>query len=695
MSRTAILRERTLQRQQCVSGKHRFHPPVDAASLKSTENIASWQLRSGIRVRDRLAALRFEIDELELLAGRTVDIDYEQAELEQARTYLAGYHGAPGQTGHCQPDYEVLFSTGIDMLREQINLKAIQAVSSDARDFYHSCIGALDGLQIMIGHAADTVEQAFNQASGSRREELYEILNSCRRIAHAKPETFRDAIQLVWFVMLGHMSGDCVGLVGPGRLDRVLLPYHRTEDKDIELELIEALYLLINDYDVPGLAYAVMAGGRDAEGRDAANELSYLVMEAVRRTKLVYPTVGLCRHHGTPEALMELTANLIADGYATPAFFNDDTISAGMRQYGIPAGDSYNYINSTCVEITPAGCSNVWVASPYFSLCCILMELIDDTVSARREYPDFDIFLEAYFQRLSGKIADAVKIQSEFREQRRLYGRKPFQSIFTHDCLSRGRDIDDGGARYNWVECSFVGGANLADSLAAIRQTVFDKHELTFLELKQALDADFSGYEALRMELLAACPKYGNNLPEVDILLQQLVDRLKKECAKYKLPPDDAPFVPGMFCWVMHQRLGADCRATPDGRKAGFAFADGSGPAQGREKNGPTAAIMSVTSWDQSGMIGGVAYNMKFDKSLFSSPEMRAKFQHLVEVFLDRGGFETQINVLDCDILAKAMENPDAYRDLVVRIGGYTDYFTHLSPGMQAEVIQRTSFQKL
>ncbi|MEI8248595.1 MAG: glycine radical domain-containing protein, partial [Lentisphaerota bacterium] len=167
------------------------------------------------------------------------------------------------------------------------------------------------------------------------------------------------------------------------------------------------------------------------------------------------------------------------------------------------------------------------------------------------------------------------------------------------------------------------------------------------------------------------------------------------ECAQYKLPPDDAPFVPGMFCWIMHQRLGADCRATPDGRKAGFAFADGAGPAQGREKNGPTAAIMSVTSWDQSGMIGGVAYNMKFDKSLFSSPEMRTKFRHLVEVFLDRGGFETQINVLDCDILAKAMENPDAYRDLVVRIGGYTDYFTHLSPGMQAEVMQRTEFAAL
>jgi len=290
------------------------------------------------------------------------------------------------------------------------------------------------------------------------------------------------------------------------------------------------------------------------------------------------------------------------------------------------------------------------------------------------------------------KIAEAVKIEAESRKLRRLYGRKPLQSIFTRDCLSRGHDIDDGGARYNWVECSFVGAANLVDSLEVIRRMVFGEGELTFHELKKALDADFAGYEVLRMKLLAGNPKYGNNLPETDDLMRQLVDRIQVECARHRLPPDDAPFVPGMFCWVMHQRLGAECRATPDGRKAGFPFADGSGPAQGREMNGPTSAILSVTSWDHAGMIGGIAYNMKFDKSLFSSPNIRKKLRFLIETYLDRGGFETQINVLDSGILAKAQEKPDDYRDLVVRIGGYTDYFTHLSPEMQAEVMQRTAF---
>ncbi len=693
-NRIATLRERTLVRQRNFTGKHIYHPPVDAASLKKTESLDSWQVRSGIRVCDRLAALKFEIDELELMAGRTVDIEYTPEELAGAKAYIDTYHSVPGQTGHCQPDYDVLFSCGIDQLREDIRQKATRS-SGETADFYQSCVYALDGMQAMILNALTSVEVAMETANASRKAELSEIADSCRRIAHKKPETFRDAIQLVWFVMLAHMSGDIVHMVGPGRLDRVLLPYHKAADRDKELALIESLYLFINDYSYAGVAFAVMVGGRNPDGSDATNELSYLAMEAVRRTGLVYPTVGLCRHKDTPDDLVKLTTDLIADGYSTPALFNDDTVSAGMREYGVPAADSYNYINSTCVEITPVGGSNVWVASPYFSLCGTLMELIDSIVAENRGCNSFDDFMADYFQVLTGKIAAAVKEQSQWREERRLYGRKPIQSIFTNDCLSRGRDIDDGGARYNWVECSFVGSANLIDSLAAIRNMVFGVRKLTFSELKQVLDADFNGYEALQAELYHNCPKYGNNNPEVDNLQLILVDWIRQECAKYRMPPDNAPFVPGMFCWIMHQVLGSECRATPDGRKAGFPFADGSGPAQGREQNGPTSAIMSVTSWPHSAMIGGIAYNMKFDKSLFKTPEMRRKFQSLVETFLDRGGFETQINVLDRGALVEAQKNPDAYRDLVVRIGGYTDYFTNLSAGMQAEVMLRTSFNDL
>jgi formate C-acetyltransferase len=161
------------------------------------------------------------------------------------------------------------------------------------------------------------------------------------------------------------------------------------------------------------------------------------------------------------------------------------------------------------------------------------------------------------------------------------------------------------------------------------------------------------------------------------------------------MAPNESHFIPGAFCWVMHERLGSVCGATPDGRKAGFPFADGGGPAQGCERSGPTSAILSATSWDHSPLIGGVAYNMKFNSTLFDSPESVKRLEDLLVTYLRRGGFEVQVNVVDPETLRKARVNPEQYRDLVVRIGGYTDYFVNLSPGMQDELMHRTEFADL
>jgi formate C-acetyltransferase len=174
-----------------------------------------------------------------------------------------------------------------------------------------------------------------------------------------------------------------------------------------------------------------------------------------------------------------------------------------------------------------------------------------------------------------------------------------------------------------------------------------------------------------------------------------MVEFVRQECSKYRMFPDESFYVPGAFCWIMHEVLGRACGATPDGRRAGFPFADGCGPAQGRELHGPTAAILSTTAWDASPLIGGAAFNMKFARSLFSTPTAVHRLQDLIVTFLQRGGFETQVNVVDAGVLHEAQAHPEQYRDLVVRIGGYTDYFTRLTPEMQAEVILRTEYQVL
>ncbi len=698
-TRVAALRARCLDRKAAAkdfsqSDQIRLS---DAASLRRSENLTSWQRRVGLRTRDRLAGLKFATDDLELLAGRAV-FTWEgeaRSEVADAAAYLKAYPWAGGQTGHCALDPSRIFETGVAGISDDLRARQADA-TSQAVETLASFLDALEGLATMIGNAAASVEDAMAGATDWRREELAGLAEICRHLQSKPPRSFHEALQLLWFVNMGVEYGDCARLVCPGRVDRILRPFYDADiasgamTRERALLLVENLYLLINDFVPDGLAVGVMVGGTDAAGNDATHELSYLCLEALRRTRLIYPTVGVCWHKGTPRALSDLACELMAGGCSNPAFFNDSVIRRGLERLGLPPEDACNYINSTCVEITPVGRSNVWVASPYFSLCRLLLDEIAAQTDAGAPAADFDAFLAAYFQRLGAAIAEAVAIRRQHREDRRRFGRKPLQSLFTRDCVGRARDIDDGGALTNWVECSFVGIANLADSLEVIRAEVFETRKLTLAALRRVLDDDFAGHEETRLRFLNKHPKYGNQVERVDALVARVAATFTRECARHRLPPDESPFVPGTFCWVMHERLGAECGATPDGRRRGEPFADGGGPAQGREKGGPTCAILSTTSWDHSALIGGLAYNMKFPSDLFRAPGASGRMRDLIETFLARGGFETQVNVVNRETLVAAEKNPEQYRDLVVRIGGYTDYFTRLSPGMRREIIMRT-----
>ena len=665
-----------------------------AGILADLSNIESQQIKAGILTRKRLSNLRFQIDNNELLAGRILNCNHSEEEINKATEFLKTIPAAGGQSGHCALYWEELFEIGIGGIIDRVS-SLLENSEKECADAYQSFIYALYGLQEMITNAITPVQEALESASSERAEELIKIIDSCERIKNDPPKNFRDAIQLVWFVMVGAMVGDEISYVCPGMLDRHFARFIENTHsfKEEALEILEAFYFLINDFTPSGGASAILVGGIDENGDNVTNELSYLCLEALRRTNLVYPTVGVCWHENTPDSLTSLAVELITKGYSTPAFFNDEIIRKGLMKYGVPEVEACDYQNSTCVEITPYGSSNIWVASPYFSLCGILMEVIDEIVKKDISLQSYDDFVEAYFELLGNKIADAVQKQNELRERRRQYNRNPLQSVFTQDCISRGKDIDDGGGRYNWVECSFVGLANLIDSLKVIKEEVYKTGNYSLLQLKNILDKNFTGNEMLQQRFLNYQPKYGMDNSSVDSEIHRFMDFITTECAKHKMLPDNSHFVPGTFCWVMHQRLGAQCGATPDGRKAGMPFADGAGPAQGREKFGPTAAINSVTSWNHCSMIGGSAFNMKFNSSLFDAQGAEEKLKQLILVFLRKGGFEAQINVIDNAALKAAIQNPQQYSDLVVRIGGYTDYFTCLPPEMQQDVIQRTEYQ--
>ena len=631
----------------------------------------------------RLQSVRFTVEPDELLIGRPIRPNRSPDELEAARTFLREHSPLrdcrnAGQTGHAEPDYTGLFQKGIAGLLAELRGK-IAASDGAVRETCGSFTLVLEAFGAMISRAADTAETGGNRP----------VAALCRKIARRPPETFQEALQLIWFVMFAVQLGDSASLLGPGRLDRRLAQFYENDVKNGLLtyshavEYFALLYLYINATCPAGLAYAVMIDG------GTVNPLSYAALEALRLSRLVYPSVGLCVTDATPPDLKQLAVDLIAEGLPNPAFFNDRLLRESMAYYGVPEAETGEYINSTCVEITPCGASNVWVASPYYNLCGILLEAL------KHPCDSFEA-LERQFYRLLGRaIRDGAAEQNRLRQYRREHWRRPLQSVFTRDCLTRGLDIECGGARYNCVECSFVRLANWVDSMVVIREEVFRRRNLSLSELTALLERNFAGRENLRLKFLNHYPKYGWNDPEADALIPPLIDFLRRECAGQRLSPDDSPYLPGLFCWEMHQRLGAVTGATPDGRPTGAPFADGAGPAQGREKSGPTAAVHSVCSWDHRFLLCGSAFNLKFPRSLLAGRAERNKLLALIDVFLEGGGFQTQINAVDDATLRRAIERPEEYADLVVRIGGYTDYFTRLSPGMQQEVLQRSEYAGL
>ncbi len=605
-----------------------------------------------------------------------------------------------GQDSHMAPDFALLLSKGSDGIASDIRARLESERNEEKRSFYTLCLSVLDTMAAFSDRYGDTAAAMASECSDpERKRELAEIARICHKVPRHPAQSFHEAIQAAHFLCLC-LSADpfrCFSMqqFQLGRIDRWLYPYYKA-DKDAGLLtdaeaqlLIDCLAIQINNRVPHGLSCGYMVGGRLADGTPVANELTVMGMQAVDDIRLVYPSVGYCCTADHPKELLRMACEILSHGRSHPAIFNDDIIADGLRYWGVPATECRDYIHSTCVEITPIAASNVWVASPYTNLPGLLLGLLD------REWESFDALLEAYLAALDESIERNARQFTEGRKLRRDKGMTPLLSCFVNNCLARGRDIEKGGAKYNWITPSFVGAANLVDSLFAIKVLIFDEKKLTFGQLKAALEGDFAGCEALRAEIVSRIPKYGNDIEEVDALFGRITDFIIASCERVnasgimELGFSEAKLIPSVFCWVVHERFGRQTGATPDGRRAGFPLGDGSGPCQGREMCGPTASILSSTKWEHKKLIGGVAVNMKFSKSAFTA-ESCTKTAALIETFLARGGFEIQINVTDRDILLAAQKNPDAYRDLVVRIGGYSDYFVCLSPEMQAEVLERT-----
>ena len=701
----ARLRDAALKQQQLGIHSVPTLPLIDAQAWSERADDEDWLIWRARRTAARLHAMPIALSPGERIVGRPdlrPPTPGEAREIESVREVLASIPPFPGgDAGHFHPDYEKLFRLGLKGVGEEIHSQQERATTAEQQTFYRACDIAIEELSGYASRGAGECDLAADAADRAGAAQWRELARICRRVSTEPPSTFHEAIELMYLTLIGLWFGEDHGLTTPGRMDRTLRPFYEADlaagrtTREDALELICCLYIQANMILGPGSALSVMVGGRDGNGKDATNELTYLCLVARSATQLVYPTIGLAWHEGTPAELTDFSCRMLSTGIGDPAFFNDELIASGLRDHGVCELDSYNYMNSTCVEIKVVGASNMWVTAPYFNCPKALLEVVDGIADGAMPEPSaFDGFNLLVKERLATTVREAAEDLDRVWRCRGETGGFPLASCFIGDCLEKGLDFDRGGARYNWVENSFVGLANLVDALVAIKHLVYGANgseALPLAKFQEILRADYGGYEPLRQRILNRLPSYGNDDDEADALAVEWAEFLAATTEGNVVGLHS--YVPGFFCWVVHEHFGSETGATPDGRKAGFPFADGAGAAQGREKSGPTAAVLSTTKWSHRKAIGGLVHNVKFSKSALGTDQGLMALRNLIETYLRRGGFEIQVNVISADILRDAQKNPENHADLLVRVAGYSDYFVHLNPNMQAEVVARTEHE--
>lgn len=598
---------------------------------------------------------------------------------------------AGGLSSHMALDFEKLLNMGVNGLiqeikehRASLDMNMPECIEKD--EFYQGCLAELYGLLTTAERYVEYARFLAQSASPERASELEQIAGILEHVPAKPARTFREALQSIRFYLF-----TLWGLFQMGRPDQYLLPFYQADlaaghmTPESALELIDCFNFLYS-YQLPtATSSGLMIGGRDKNGVNVANDLTRLFLQSIGHVRLAYPSVGLCVHRETPDDLLDLSVKLLSEGCSHPALFNDEFIIKGLLKLGLPVEDARNYTHSCCVEITPCAKSGVWISSPYHNLLGIFMEFL----SEHSDFGSFDNLLIAYRSRLREKVEAAASHQNLLQlERSRIGGESLLAACLVHDCLKTGCSLDQGGAVYNYICPTFIGMANLVDSLATINLLVFKEKEITLAELLRVLKDNYKGNEPLRKRIINKLPHYGNNEPLTDQLAQIITDMLAHIGDGLKTFRG-AALVPSLFSYLEHERLGQQTMATPDGRLACSPLADSVGAVQGRDKHGPTAAILSATCWDHTPFIGGTAVNMKFGKSQMSG-EVAAKMKALIETFMEKGGFELQINCVNRETLLKALEHPENHADLLVRIGGYSDYFTRLSSKMQTEIIART-----
>jgi len=625
--------------------------------------------------------------------------------------------------GHVIIDYEKVLKKGLLAMREEVSEAAKQeSLEGDQKDFLKSVVIALDGMIIYARRLVEKLQEMHSvEADPAKKRILETTLNNCKVVPLNPAATFRQAVQSAWTVKTAVELAHPVNLHSFGRMDQIFQPYY---EKDVEsgaitrdeaVELIEELLLKIMSQNIRPESNIisnfyhrflgsspVTIGGLKPDGTDGTNELTYLFLEAAKRSRAV-TNVSLRVHGGAPDDILLAAADTLYSGSSNISVFNDDINIEAMRRRGFADEDARNYAVMGCVEMLCPGKTGGMSAN-----ALLLSRLLDTTLrngdsmtlmgliknvglktGDPRKFTSFEQMKEAFLVQAEHQtklIADASNIRDRvFAEMLPA----PYISAFIEGCTEKKKDVTSGGARYDLSGISFINSiANVVDSLYVIKKLVFEKHEFTMSDLIEAFTNNYIGYESIHRKIKALEGKWGNGNPEADELAREITTALFEETYKYKTYRGGV-FVPYVISMTTHTIDGRLSIATPDGRLAATPYA-ASGNPYNVERNGVTAAMRSIAALDFRHVLGS-AINMKFHPSSIGDDNAtRKKWVALIRTYFQLGGSQLQPTVVSSETLREAQKTPEDHRDLIVKVGGYSAYFTELGKEIQNEVIERT-----
>lgn len=608
---------------------------------------------------------------------------------------------AGGYQGHTIPNYVTLLENGLDGMLEKIDRFAaenpVNRKGQDTADFYEANRIIVRGMSEWLTAYADLARRLALEESDACQKRYYEeIAANCAFVAHKKPETLYQAVQLMWCLALWDWV-DCLG-----RVDQYLLPYWEKAKREGDVippeDAIVSIMFKIWEH---GAHNTTISGAKPADGSDATNELSFVFLQVLRRIHDTHPRMVVRIREDVQPALLSLIVKIWSEGMCDPTIVSDSTIIPGLTRIGVPLEDARDYATLGCQEIEIPGQSNTGCEDGHFNIAKVFEiamlggkspahpdRYVGPATKPFLECESFEELYDGFQKQIEYFTQIFTYICDRGQEERAANHAKLVKGVFTTGVLESGVNHDDGGTKYNYGVVETAGVAATADSFTAIQKLVFEEKRITKERLMEALAANFEGFEKERQLLLNRAPKFGNDSDEADTMAARVLNTFWDECAKYKSVRGDV--FTGACSLLMHGiTYGQTMGAMPDGRFAGEALGNTMGPRPGADTNGVTAMLKSVAKLPLYKGIGGTTLNVILTTKMLATPELRENIAAAIKVFMNSGGNMAQITTANLEDLLDAKVHPERHGNLIVRVGGFSIQFVQLDHATQDEIISR------